>query len=88
MAGGGPYLFGEHSMRCRAAIAVLVLVALTPTAGMATQQGTGVLKKWAASDKCAEQALKAFPDYTAEALAKRDTRYKQCLASQNLPPRD
>jgi hypothetical protein len=75
-------------MRCRAVFAVLVLAALPPAAGMASQQGTVVLKKWSAADKCAQQAQQAFPDYTAEALAKRDAKYKQCLASQNLPPRD
>jgi hypothetical protein len=75
-------------MRRRAAFAVLFIAALPPAAGMATQQGTVVIKKWSAVDKCAQQAQQAFPDYTAEALAKRDAKYKQCLASQNLPPRD
>jgi hypothetical protein len=75
-------------MRCRVAFAVLLLAALAPVTGRASQQGTVVIKKWGSADKCAEQALKAFPDYTAEALAKRDAKYKQCLASGNLPPHD
>ena len=76
-------------MRCRVAFAALFLAAaLASTAGQASQQGIIVMKKWTASDKCAQQAQQAFPDYTPESLAKRDAKMKQCLASQNLPPRD
>ena len=39
-------------------------------------------------DKCAVQAQRAFPDFTAESNAKRDAKLKECLAGQNLPPRE
>jgi hypothetical protein len=45
------------------------------------------MNEWKASDKCAAAAQKAFPDFTAESNAKRDALMKNCLASQNLPPR-
>jgi len=67
---------------------VFAIVALAPAAGVATQQGILTLKRWQASDKCAMQAQQAYPDYTAEANAKRDAQLKACLAGQNLPPRE
>jgi len=75
-------------MNRRVGFAVLVGAALLPAMALATQQGDTLIKRWLASDKCAAQAQKAFPDYTAEALAKRDEAFKKCLASQNLPPHD
>ena len=39
-------------------------------------------------DKCAVEAQRAFPDFTAKANAKRDAKLKDCLAGQNLPPRE
>ena len=39
-------------------------------------------------DKCANQAQRAFPDFTAKSNAKRDAKLKECLAGQNLPPRE
>jgi hypothetical protein len=70
-------------------LAVLVAATLLPGTGNAvTQQGVIVMKKWALSDKCAQSAQRAFPDYTAEALAKRDQALKRCLDIQNLPSRE
>jgi hypothetical protein len=43
-------------------------------------------QKWAIMDQCKRQGLKAFPDYTAESLRKRDHAVNQCLAANNLPP--
>jgi hypothetical protein len=63
-----------------------VLAAL-PSAARASQQGAIAMQKWKAMDACAVQAQAAFPDFTAEANAKRDAKLKECLASQNLPPR-
>jgi hypothetical protein len=68
---------------------VAALAALSmPVGALATQQGVQVMKRWVAVDKCTQRAQQAFPDNTVEALAKRDAQLKQCLASQNLPPRD
>ena len=39
-------------------------------------------------DQCAQQAQAAFPDFTAEAYAKRDAKEKECLAARNLAPRE
>jgi len=47
-----------------------------------------MMNEWKASDRCAAAAQKAFPDFSAESNAKRDAAMKNCLASQNLPPRE
>lgn len=67
---------------------VFALAALMPAVSLADGQGQALMKRWAGSDQCSLQAYRAFPDYTAKSLAKRDQAYKQCLASGNLPPRD
>ena len=54
----------------------------------ASTQGTTVAAKWKSADKCTRQAQTAFPDYTAEANAKRDAALKVCLESGGLPPRE
>jgi len=64
--------------------AVLLLLAGT---AQASQQGQGVVNSWKAADKCAKQAQAAYPDYNAEANAKRDAKLKECLNAGNLPPR-
>ena len=64
--------------------AVLLLLAGT---AQATQQGQGVVNSWKAADKCAKQAQAAYPDYNAEANAKRDAKLKECLNACNLAPR-
>jgi hypothetical protein len=43
-------------------------------------------QKWGIMDRCKRQGMKAFPDYTAESLRKRDHAVDQCLAANNLPP--
>ena len=43
---------------------------------------------WKAMDNCARAAIKAYPDYTAEALAKRETQRRLCLRRSNLPGGD
>ena len=42
---------------------------------------------WTQSDRCARQAFKQYPDYTADSNAKRDHALQQCLAASNAPPR-
>ena len=65
-------------------IAALLLFA---GAAEASQQGQVVLNNWKAADKCAKQAQAAYPDYSAEANAKRDAKLKECLSGGNLAPR-
>ena len=67
--------------------ASVLLSLLFCSAAEASQQGVVVEKGWKGMDNCARQAQTAFPDFTAEANAKRDAKLKECLAGQNLPPR-
>ena len=72
----------------RLGLALLFLL-LAPTAAQAaTQQGTVATKNWKTMDQCAREAQAAFPDFTADANAKRDARLKECLEGKNLPPRE
>ena len=64
--------------------AVLLLLA---GAVEASQQGQTAVGYWKAADKCAKQAQAAYPDYSAEATAKRDAALKDCLNVRNLAPR-
>src|SRR5579859_5119430 len=43
--------------------------------------------RWHQSDKCVEDATKAFPDHDLVSLQKRDGMVDQCLADHQLPPR-
>lgn len=60
---------------------------LAATSAQASQPGVQSLRNWKAADMCAKKAQQAFPDFTADANAKRDAQLKQCLEQQNLPPR-
>ena len=71
--------------RLSGCVAIVALL-LANTAG-ATQSGITAIKNWSVMDDCAKKAQAAFPDFTAEANAKRDARLKECLAQHNLPPR-
>ena len=66
----------------------LVILALAAVPAAASQQGTAAMKNWKTMDLCARQAQAAFPDFTADANAKRDAKLKDCLAGKNLPPRE
>jgi len=71
-----------------ASIALFVAVLISPGAAFAvTQYGQQMLRNWAQADRCAAQATKQFPDYTADALAKRDQALQECLSNSVLPPR-
>ena len=73
----------------RVGIAAFLISLSLPAAAMAqtTPYGKQVISRWTASDRCTRAAQKAFPDYTADAIAKRDNALKRCLAGQSLPPR-
>jgi hypothetical protein len=70
-----------------AAVAGALCLALPTTSWAITQQGTQMMKTWAQSDRCVAAANKQYPDYTAEALAKRDQALQQCLSNSLLAPR-
>lgn len=73
----------------RVTAALLLINILTPAIVHASSvQGKNADARWKAMDKCAQQAQAAFPDFTPEAIAKRDAQLKSCLAGQNLPPRE
>jgi hypothetical protein len=40
---------------------------------------------WKLRHLCRRQALKAFPDYTAQSNANRERSERQCLEANNLP---
>ena len=70
----------------RLGFALAVMLLFDGTAS-ASQQGQVVSSSWKAADKCAKQAQVAYPDYSAESNAKRDTNLKACLNGGNLAPR-
>jgi len=78
-------------IRLGAAILAIGLCAtgscVVPGAAFASQGGQAAIKKWSAMDQCEREAQAAFPDYSAEAVAKRDARLNECLESKDLPPR-
>jgi hypothetical protein len=64
-----------------------VLLLLSGTAEATSLQGRSVDANWRTADRCAKQAQAAYPDYSAESNAKRDTSLKECLRLYNLTPR-
>ena len=79
----------SQSVLFRAAIlAGFVAVSTMPVTALAiTAQGQSMINNWKGSDRCVAQAQKQFPDFSAEALAKRDQALQQCLTGSALPPR-
>ena len=69
-------------------IMAAALLCWSGTTGATTQSGRNVAANWRAADKCAKQAQAAYPDYSAEANAKRDASLKECLRLYNLTPRE
>lgn len=70
-------------------IASLLAVFFLPAAAHAVSgQAAIVMQKWKSMDSCAAAAQRAFPDFSAESNARRDALLKECLAGQNLPPRE
>ena len=65
----------------------LAALVLSTISAQATQQGQATLRSWKLMDVCAKQAQAAYPDYSAEANAKRDAKLKECLSGGNLAPR-
>jgi hypothetical protein len=79
---------GKVAMIRQIGFAACVFAVSLPAVANADSQGDQLMKKWVGSDHCSERAYQAYPDYTADSLAKRDLEFKKCLANGNLPPRD
>ena len=79
---------GVDRKRMSRLASALVVLALGAAPATASQQGIVATKNWKTMDLCAREAQAAFPDFTAEANAKRDAKLKDCLAGKNLPPRE
>jgi hypothetical protein len=75
-------------MKRLAYLTAAALVCWSGTAEAASQQGRDVAANWRTADKCAKQAHAAYPDYSAESNAKRDTKLQECLRLYNLAPRE
>ena len=64
-----------------------VVCGLGAAGAQASPAGQQAMRNWGAMDQCAKDAQAAFPDYSAEAYAKRDAKMKECLEKKSLPPR-
>ncbi|HMD66030.1 MAG TPA: hypothetical protein VKG22_05205 [Stellaceae bacterium] len=71
----------------RFAFPLVVAFLLSAVSAGATQQGQSALRSWKMMDSCARQAQTAYPEFNAEANAKRDAKLKECLNANGLPPR-
>jgi len=60
-----------------------LLLASPPAAADANWKTSSAV--WKQMDACTRAARKQFPDYTAEANAKREAARQKCLRSSNLP---
>jgi hypothetical protein len=76
-----------HPARALGTIPFALIALFAAAAAAATQAGIAAVANWKAMDNCARQAQAAFPDFTAEANARRDAKLKECLEGGNLPPR-
>jgi hypothetical protein len=67
--------------------AALVILLLAPADLVASALGAKTIQRWQLMDRCTQKAQTEFPDFTAEANAKREAALQQCLSGSNLPPR-
>lgn len=69
-------------------LAALLLLAGTGAAvASTTQMGLRAIHNWTTADRCASEAQKAHPEFTASENAKRDAALNRCLERHNLPAR-
>lgn len=68
-------------------LVALSTVSLAPAAIAASEPATSSTQRWRSMDGCSKESFRKFPDYTTEASAQRDAFVRECLQSQNLPPR-
>jgi hypothetical protein len=69
-----------------AAAVLLLTTGAAEAAGSATSQLLG--KQWQRGDKCNVDAFRLYPDYTKEAVAKRDAYVRKCRVQLGETPRD
>jgi len=65
--------------------AILLLALLLPAPAFADSNWKQSQTVWSRMDKCTREARRQFPDYTAEANAKREIARQRCLRNGNLP---
>jgi hypothetical protein len=72
----------------RLALIIAVSAVIGPTGAALAESSTAIQaqKSWLRGDKCAADAFKRFPDYTAEQNAKRDAYIRQCRADLGEAP--
>jgi hypothetical protein len=75
----------DRARRCLASVFLVLVVALAAQPALADDRLHQSTVVWKATDGCAREAAKAYPDYTAESLAKRETQRRLCLRRRNLP---
>lgn len=63
----------------------LPALAMAPQQAAATDNWTPNSNLWKIEDNCNRSAIRAYPDYTPEALAKREAYRRTCLRGSNLP---
>jgi hypothetical protein len=66
-------------------LALLIPALLLPAPAAADNPWKTSSAVWKGMDRCTLSARKQFPDYTAEANAKREAARQKCLRSGNLP---
>lgn len=79
---------GARTFTWMLAFIALASAALTPENGRADSNWSQSSSVWQQMDKCARAAVRAFPDYTREALDKREAFRRKCLRQANLPGGD
>ena len=74
-----------QARRCLASLFLVLVVAWAAQPALADDRLHQSTLVWKAIDGCAREATKAYPDYTAESLAKREAQRRLCLRRGNLP---
>jgi hypothetical protein len=70
------------ALLCLLALAMLAATALPARADDKLKNSSGT---WKSMDNCNAAAIRAFPDYTPDSLAKREAARRRCLRQSNLP---
>ncbi len=75
----------RRPLGCALIFLLLAVAAGMPRHAAADDRWKQSSAAWKAMDNCARAAIRAYPDYTPEALAKRAAHRRQCLRKANLP---
>ncbi len=71
-------------IRTRDAVLVIAFAALSLPA-RADMNQTNAGAAWRQADRCAQEALQKYPDYTPDSNAKREAARRACLRNHHLP---